>query len=141
MPGQRPGRREVVTATKDVLHGAPATESGMTGIAAKIGQAPPMAPNSANALIAQTIDSSADEDFILFLDGTNDVLVSLLPAGADVFDAVYIKISDNSLVDGAEALTDGALEPEYLKFGRIVEIDTLSGRARVNLNVKAELPG
>lgn len=127
MPLEGPGRRYPATATKATVHGAPAVEVKHAGIAAKSAQVAPMAPSVANAAIAQQIPIG--EQFVIMLDGTHEVATSLLPGGAAVGDALWIVIADNTLANAAAA--------GRVKFGIIDAIDTVLGRAVVNLTQRS----
>lgn len=135
MPSEGPGRRYDVVATKATTHGAPVIELNHAGIAAKSSQAAPMAPSVANAVIAQQI--AIGEDFVIMLEGDHDVAVAALPGGAAAGDRLFIKASDNTLALAATALTAGVLNAGYAKFGLIDDIDTVLGRAHVNLTQRS----
>lgn len=136
MPENRPGLREVVTATKATTHGAPAVEVGLAGIAHKSQQIAAMAPSLANAALAVQI--GVGEEFVIRLDGTAEVDTSLLPAGAAAGDPLYIKAADNTLHLAADALAAGVLNAGFVKFGVLVEKDTSSvARSSVNLNQRS----
>lgn len=135
MPLEGPGRRYDATATKATTHGAPAIELNHPGIAAKSEQIAPMAPSVANAALAVQI--AINEHFVIMLDGQHEVAVSALPAGAAVGDRLWIEASDNTLANAAEALTAGVLNAGFAKFGVIDEIDTVLGRALVNLSLRS----
>jgi hypothetical protein len=135
MPLESPGSRFSVIATKATTHGAPATELGHPGVAAKSDQAAPMAVSLANAAIAQQI--GIGEEFVIMLAGGHEVATSLLPVGAVAGSKLYIKESDNSLVLAATALSSGVLQAGYLRFGVIDSIDSTHGRAAVNLNLRS----
>lgn len=137
MPTEQPGARISLIATKATSHGAPAVEKNHPGVAAKSGQASPAYPSEANALLAKNI--AIGEEFVIMLAGAHHVDVDLLPDGAVVGDPVYITVADNALADAAEAITAGLVESAYRKFGRISEIDTASGLALVNLNLRDTL--
>lgn len=135
MSVQQPGERYSVAATKEVRHKDPAVENFHPGIALKSAQPEPMAVNTANAEAAQQIP--VGEEMVIAMTGAWPVDVDLLPAGAAVGDPLWITIADNALADDAEALTGGITEAGYVKFGRISSIDTLLGRALVNLNLRS----
>lgn len=124
-------------ATKQVVHKKPAVEKKHPGIAHKSTQAAPAVVSVANAAAAQVI--VVGEEFVIAMYGTWPVLVAELPGGAVVQDGLWIRIADNVLVNAAEALTGGITEAAYVKFGVISEIDTVLGRALVNLNLRDTL--
>lgn len=134
MPLEGPGARFSVIATKATTHGAPATELGHPGVAAKSAQAAPMVPSLANAAIAQQI--AIGEEFVIMLSGVHEVATSLLPGGAAAGSKLYIKESDNSLVLAATALASGVLNAGYLRWGVIDSVDSTRGRAAVNFNLR-----
>jgi hypothetical protein len=135
MPIEGPGGRYSVIATKAVAHGAPAIEKNHAGIAAKSAQASPAAPSVANALAAQQI--AIGEEFVIMLSGLHEVAVAALPGGAAEGDPVYIVKADNTLANAAAALNAGLLRATHAKFGLISSIDTVLGRALVNLNQRS----
>lgn len=134
MPLEGPGRRYSVTATKATSHGKPAVELAHPGIAAKSTQVAPMVPSVANAALAVQI--GIGEEFVIMLTGVHEVAVADLPAGAAAGDPLYIKASDNTLHKAVDAVTSGALNAGFFKFGVIDSIDTTLGRAQVNLNLR-----
>lgn len=135
MPLEGPGRRWDGIATKPHTHGAPAIELNHAGIAAKSAQAAPMAPSVANAALAVQI--GIGEDFVIMLDGDHEVAVSALPGGAVAGDRLFIKAADDTLALAATALTAGVLNAGFAKFGIIDDIDTVLGRAHVNLSQRS----
>lgn len=134
MPLEGPGARFDVIATKATSHGAPATELGHPGIAAKSAQIAPGVPSVASAAAAVLI--AIGEDFVIMLTGVHEVATSLLPGGTVAGSKLYIKESDNTLALAATALTTGLLNAGFLKFGVVDSIDSGHGRAQVNLNLR-----
>lgn len=123
MPYSRPGAIQLVTATKAVWHGDPATEDGFVGVAVKI-----KAPGAGAGSGTPQKQIAVDEDFNLIRKG--EVQVDAL-AGADVGDALYIVAADNTLTE-----TSGS----NLKYGRVTATAGIkgcpTGKMRVDLDAK-----
>lgn len=133
MPGEGPGARFSVTATKATAHGKPAVELGHAGIAAKSQQVAPMAPSVANAALA--VEIADGEEFVIMMTGVHYYVdSSLLPGGAAAGNPLYIKGSDNSLALAATALASGVLNSGFYKFGLLDSIDTDQGTCVINLS-------
>lgn len=132
MPLEGPGQRFSCTATKATAHGKCAVELGHAGVAAKSAQIAPAAPSVANAAAAVAI--GIGEEFVIMMNGLHEVAVADLPGGAAAGNPVYIRASDNAIVLAATALSSGVLQAGFWKFGLIDSIDTVLGRALVNLN-------
>lgn len=96
MPGEGPGARFSVTATKASQHNHPAVELNHAGIAAKSQQIPPGVPSIANAEAAVKI--AIGEDFVIMMTGTHEFPSSLLPGGAAAGDQLWIGVADNKLL-------------------------------------------
>lgn len=135
MPLEGPGTSFDVVATKATAHGKCVVELGHAGVAAKSAQAAPAAPSVANAAAAQVI--AVGEDFVIRMHGVHEVAVADLPGGAAAGNPLYIHTTDNALALAATALTAGVLNANFVKFGLIDSIDTVLGRAQVNLNQRA----
>lgn len=137
MPARSPGATFVAKATKEVTHGNPCVEANHAGIAHKSTQIAPGVPSTAAAEAARKI--IVGEQMVIHMTGMHEFPSSLLPGSSAVGDRLLIKKSDNSLVKAVE----GAKEDEpaelgtHVKFGVIDEIDTVAGRAHVNLTERA----
>lgn len=137
---ERPGDREVrVRSDKagnpELRHKEPAYEAGMAGIAYKSSQAAPGVPSTAAAAAAQVIADG--ETFVINQNGSDWLDDSFLPAGAVEGSRLYIEHATDALVLAATALTDGAMEAGYSKFGIVNDIDADAGRFEVNLNARS----
>lgn len=135
MPSEGPGVRFDVLATKIVNHGDPCVEIAHPGIAAKSAQIAPGVPSVAGAAAAQAI--AVGEDFVIMMTGVHEVATSKLPVGANAAGGLlYIRASDNALVAAATALTSGALNAGFFRFGVVDSVDASRGVAQVNLNLR-----
>lgn len=147
MPSEGPGRRHSVVFTKQTVHGDPAVENCVAGVAAKSTQAIPAAVSVANATAAQQI--AVGEEAVIMCGGLHEVANAKLPgsvvtvaelaAGSSTLAkaALYIQHSNNALVLAATALSSGLLQAGFSKFGLIVERDDVLGRTTVNLNLRS----
>ena len=130
MPGEAPGQRYVATATKATSHGLPAVELNHAGIAAKSQQTAPAAPSVANAALAVQI--GVGEQFTIMMAGVHSyVPMSVLPAGANVGDQLYIHPADNSIVEGSAHVAGD------VKWGLLEEINSAGGTCAVNLSQRS----
>lgn len=93
MPYSRPGAIQLVTATKAVWHGYPATESGFVGVAVKI-----KAPAAGAGVGTPQKQIAIGENFNLIKKG--EVQVRFVP-GVAKGDALYIVPADNTLTETA----------------------------------------
>jgi hypothetical protein len=125
MPYTGPGERQSLVATKATKHGAAVVEYGHPGIAAKSTQAAGAYPNAANALAAQNI--AVGEEMVVFLTGIHEVASSAITGAVSVGTPLYIVAADNTLTTTASG---------NVKFGRVSEVDSATGRVLVNLNLR-----
>jgi hypothetical protein len=89
-----------------------------------------MAPSVANAVLATQI--AIGEEFVIMMDGDHEINPSsLLPGGAAAGTQLFIRPSDNSL----HAL--GSTTTGDVKLGVVDSIDTVNGRASINLTQRS----
>lgn len=131
MPEQAPGARHTAVATKACVHGQIVTEDGFVGEAFKVDQ-PDRFVRPADA-----DDIAIGTEFEIQLGGIQRAPAAGNLAAADVGDAIYIKVSDNTLGVAAQGLTAGALTAGWRKVGKVTEVDptTNPDGLRINCNV------
>jgi hypothetical protein len=129
MPSKGPGARYSTFATKQVTHGNPCVEHNHAGIAHLVDQqAPIWDPSNAAAVTAAALIKVGD-DIVIDMEGIHHFASSLLPGGVAIGDPLWIAAADNTLQTAAGA--------GRTKFGILSELDTVLGRAGVNLTQRS----
>jgi hypothetical protein len=130
--GKGPGERYSTVATKAWKHKGVAVEAGHAGIAFKVDQphAIPDPTDAAAIAAAQTVAIGAD--VVIDMDGVHDIPSAQLPAGAVVGTQLWINPAAAVGADLLDATATGAI-----KFGIVDAIDTVLGRATVNLTQRS----